>query len=423
MKKTICFIILLCSVLLISFDAESYTIERTPVSLRPYTNSQYKYIDVRAQMTSPFPDGALAIGWNAETDMHITLVDKNLKRERDDIILAGHVIQGMTALPDNSVLALVVPVTEKINSNNYSNPAYLIKYSKDGKQLFKTHLLGGNGFRNVDDEGLERMMIPPCHPIGYHNGKIAVFMQIEKQWGPGRGIHEGDRYMVLDPDGTIDRSVDWSWSSSHSWCHQMTRTASGEIITIQTGDHYPFGIQFINRSRAKQYRYPIIWPDEDQRTDSVLRANNSVVGAGQVFGAAGVGGNVFVLIGTTEKLPNNESKQDLLLVGASPEGNVLFRNWVYRNSARSINGFGIVPFEDGALIAFNEHPVYPDRSPGDTYLAFANREGSISRVEKIPYKSIVYYLSQLFSFPDGSAGWTYSPDPGTLEIFRVRAER
>ncbi|MBN1533842.1 MAG: hypothetical protein JXA20_14320 [Spirochaetes bacterium] len=422
-KKIIRSVFLVLSVLAISATAESYTIERTQVSLQPYRNSTAGLISVRAQMTAPFPDGALAIGWNADSDVHITLVDKSLKRERDDIILKGHLLQGMTALPDHTVLALVIPYSRESLSYKYSNPAYLIKYDKEGKQIFKTHLLGGNGFQKKDDEGLSREIAPPCHPIGYHDGKIALFMEIDKQWGPGRGVHEGDRFMILDSNGTIDRSVDWSWSSSHSVCHQMTLTASGEFITIQTGDGYPFGVQFINRSRPKQYRYQIIWPDEDQRTDSVIRANNSTVGAGVASGVAEVGGNLFVLIGTTEKIPIDQSALDILLVGASPEGNVLFRNWVRRDSAKNFKGLGIVPFEDGALIAFDEQPVYPDRSPGDTYLAFADREGAISRVEKIPYKSIWNWMSPLFRFPDGSAGWTYAPDERTIEIFRVRSEK
>ena len=253
-KKWFFLILGIIMITYIPLRAGEYKLESETISVSPHRISLKGSIGVRFPLISPFPDGSLSMGWMEDNTVHISFLDNTLKRSGIDIILKSYILQGILALPDYTVLALVIPDHEKMNYYSYSNPAYLIKFRKDGKQVFKTFLLGGNNFQKKNDEGLYKTY-PFYHPIAFNGSKIALFLEICKQFGGSTGIHCGDRYMLLNPNGQVDKSVDWSWDASHSSAHSMLATSSGEFLTVTSGDSYPFGIQFINRSKQRDY-----WP-------------------------------------------------------------------------------------------------------------------------------------------------------------------
>lgn len=330
------------------------------------------------------------LGWNDEKGLlHLTRLGTDLKPRGKDITLPDLDLRGLVVHDDGSVAIMAADLPEKM---------CILKVDREGKQLFRTVLLGTKGREDgahyLDDNFsfTGRFAASARSHYAAHFAHMANF-------GKG-GHHQGGFYAVLDDTGKVVHRN--TWTGSHSLDQRLAYLPGRGFLTVFAGDCFPKGVVYENRSlRLSRVLYPE--PEKQEAFGNCAGMVNATLGSFAVTGPNA----------TLTFLTKQGSMTLLIYMLIAEDGQELKRAKVIELPSSNDLVVRHAAFDDHLLLAWQE-------KVGETKLARLHMSGvlmskPVTITERLPQND------DLIVFPNGDVGWI-SAKTGDRQMRLIRVQ-
>ena len=365
------------------------------------------------------PDGGVRVAWIDDADTHVRTLDKSFGRVGNDLIVRGWTAVQLASAPDGGLLMAGVRSQKGLANPTKTDLALeLIRYGSDGKQRFRTTLVGGGG---TGPEARWHAWTP-SHGVALasHGDHHAAYIKISRNFG-NVGTHQGDLFVVVDDEGqrVPERTAEWIASQSNQLFALAGR--EGDWLTLTVGDASPLGLYFINHTQNAR---KIVWPPKDL---GVKKSDvTTPLGVGHLCGVARVDDRIFAAAGSTRAGYVDFATQaaDVLLLGFDERGGSLSTRWVTDTPDVAEECPHLQALGDGLLVAWTTAPAPSARAgralvPTATLMSLDERGGRQDGpvATRFPLRAD----SPSVALDDGSVVWAYAPHRADkISLFRVK---
>lgn len=348
----------------------SFRITKRKVDLSPYKVESPNSV-LGSVHSVALTDGDIMFAFQQEHDLILMRHDSNFKRKGQPIILKRYWYSDMLALPDGSLAVLAGKDVNNTYIESYPNTLYLIKYDNRGREVFRTHIFGGEGHGPGQSwfDGRSKGR------ISYNGTLYGIYLEVQKNWadpGQSKDIHNGDMFVVVDSRGRIQEDRTHFWTASHSSTIQVTAMESGEFYTMTIGDAYPYGLQVYNRDKDNSF---IAWPPKEDFIP--YEEVNSTNAAGILEFIAPDGDSLIALLGSEEH-PNIgwQTKVDPLFLRIGTDGKVEVKRWLEQNKNKDASVITAVDIGSSYIVGWGPGNVYENSwKPANLTIAVINSKG------------------------------------------------
>lgn len=424
MMKLLCCASLLallpCLALHAQFDS------KTSMLTQSLGNKEIAY-DNRAQLHFK-PNGEATMIYSLEEGgFYLRHLDKNLQATKgQDLAFPDLQHYDMVVLDDNTFAVLAAGKANYTSAPsliaNYRNIAYLLKIDKTGKVLFKTQLMGHEGFKAGT---FFLCSYSGGGELAYDGDKFSVFLETCGNFADNDtqepDVHQTDYFMRVDKNGQVIKESLSPWQTSHSSLIQMALGKDKTAFTLSIGDAYPFGLNFCAYQNNKQTAKELLYPEQDKLpSEDMYSLAESSTDAGQIGSLQTDGDNLLTVMATIapEKMPIKQQPKDLLLLKWSASGEILSKKWLTKTANIDEAMPYLMPYNNGWLLIYHQ-TTEEYQIDGKAILVLLDKEGNM---QGIPYASDlnIDWHSQFFTYPNGDVGWLRTaPYASEVEVYRI----
>ncbi|MCB1319724.1 MAG: hypothetical protein KDK34_05705 [Leptospiraceae bacterium] len=289
--------------------------------------------------------------------------------------------------------------------NSY-NVLDIVRFSTDGRELFRTALVGNEG---VDAEAYFLCRMSSLARLGFDGETYSVYAEYCTNNTSERtpDVHEGDYFVQIDARGRKVHGTEDHLSASHSSISSMIIPDRNETYTMTIGDGSPYGLQVRRYSSGRKIFTVVPYPDQDHLPyDDMYAEAESATDAGLVGSFVVRGDYIIAVMSTVEtnRHPIKDQPADLLFLKLDREtGRTIESKWLTRTEQTDESMPYLMNYGEHLLLVYNisdEDFMIKEAA----HLAVLNDEGNFI---KNPIKTDlkVDAHSRFFYYPDGDVGW------------------
>jgi hypothetical protein len=379
------------------FRVEEFTVDLSPKPIR-MENTVLGWVRPAYR-----EDGWLYAVYQNGDDVIIQTLDSSLAVRGNPIVLRDYWFSDIRVDEDHNMTFLLGRDDNNTYISGYPNSLYILKIDPSGRQLFRTHIFGGDGHGPGQSWFDGRSQAE----LTWNGQNYGVYFEVQKNWadpGETQDVHNGDMFIEVTPQGQLREDTEHFWTASHSSTIQTAAASTGEFFTMTIGDAYPYGLQLYNRDQDKNW---VLWPPvEDHLTYEEVNSTNA---AGILEEMLPVDNGFVAFLGTLDS-PNIGifDKVDVLFLKTDLDGNLQEKKWLIESPNLSESVISAIPMGGEFLVAWGEGNDYDDNwRPGQITLALIDQKGSFilppntldfplgtySKLEKGPGNTAVYTLA------------------------------
>ncbi|MBI9101640.1 MAG: hypothetical protein JEY99_04455 [Spirochaetales bacterium] len=390
-----------------------FSIEEFEVSVSPPVLNENSVLG-RANIIA-LASGSYVIEYQNKDTVYFLGLDSNFQRNGFEKEYQGYWFSEMIPAKGGGFYIALGKDINNTYIGGYPNTIFAGKLDSSGREEYLTRIFGGNGHGSLKAwfDGRSRAKLTEG------NSELGVYFEVQKNWSETReeDIHNGDMFVVLNSRGQIQEDRTHFWTASHSSTIQTAFGSNGDFYTMTIGDAYPYGLQYYNRAKDRNW---IIWPPEDDFVS--YEEVNSTNAAGILEVMLPLEDGFIALMGTLEH-PNIGvfDKVDVLFMKVDLEGNVTDQRWLTRTPGKDESVITAIPWGQDYLVAWGKGNDYDmDWEPANITLSTISRDGR----PLIPAKEWDYPMgtySYLTPGLDDSALWLYCDNGNrSIQIFQLR---
>lgn len=394
-------------------------------------------------LLAALPDGGFVVAWRDSAHLtHFQFFSSDMKPRGTSIPFPGLLVHALTG--DNTGFA---GICSKLRGDyfEYNGYAFLVKFDMQGKEQFRTEIVGSDDISVTNESILFRRR--KNQNLAFSGSHYAVYTSIEHNFGPGSGIHQGDFSRFYDEKGVSVKVGDSptsaergdNWGVSHSFTKALCW--DGELFCYLTvGDGHPRGIAYKRYGATKhpdEKRGRLnVWPiPGDLGDNNVYRTEINGLAANKDLVVG-----VFTSLLQARTMPGTDyTYNDVFLYLGNKSGSKYGVKPLQATPTLAEVNPRIVRYLNSFLVVWHEwdrKQKYPYDTYTVRYLLLNDKGEKISRPEKIPTwfaleaQKTSRMLSssgeplggtEMVTLKNGDVVWLrYLPEGNNAEIIRIR---
>jgi hypothetical protein len=338
---------------------------------------------------APKASGGSFVAWlDTGSSVHVTTLNQNDERAKEDFITTGPVLRAATVREDNIALYTM----SRADRNSTSNSGWLIELGPDGTENFKQLL-------TIKDQS-SPVVISRAWDSGailWTGTQYAVYVAIHSKDG-----HEGDMLQYVNTQGQAVKQI-WSWGCSHSGEQKLAVGAREVLAAICDGDAYPKGVAgSLVTAAGSKISNKVVFNAEPASNG---RGGFAGVELGEVIA---VGDSFFHVFSSKEGRPGG--RHDIALLQIDNRGKAANKIWLTNTEDDEIKPH-LAKYGSHFLVAWELQKK----------LVFSVIDSSGAVVEgPIAADALIRSRDDFATFADGDVGWAAAVGATTLRIYRLQ---